>query len=78
LQGYLGHHLYAKEIDSTVKPLTTLERDLVQTFPPSSKGLSETNVGKEIYTLTSNGYDLADRTERKHLDDYLENEGNVE
>jgi len=36
-QGYPGHHLDAKELDSTIRPLTTLERALVQTFPPNFK-----------------------------------------
>jgi len=36
-QGYPGHHLDAKELDSSIRALTTLERALVQTFPPNFK-----------------------------------------
>lgn len=36
-QGYPGHHLDAKELDGTIRALTTLERALVQTFPPNFK-----------------------------------------
>jgi len=36
-QGYPGHHLDAKELDGTIRALTTLERALIQTFPPNFK-----------------------------------------
>ena len=36
-QGYPGHHLDAKELDSSIRALTTLERALIQTFPPNFK-----------------------------------------
>jgi len=36
-QGYPGHHLDAKVLDGTIRALTTLERALIQTFPPNYK-----------------------------------------
>jgi len=35
--GYLGHPNDAKELDGSIRPMTTLERALVQTFPPNFK-----------------------------------------
>ncbi|MDR3348103.1 MAG: DNA cytosine methyltransferase [Acidaminococcales bacterium] len=35
--GYPGHSNDAKEIDSSIRALTTLERALIQTFPPNYK-----------------------------------------
>ena len=35
--GYPGHANDAKELDDSIRPMTTLERALVQTFPPNFK-----------------------------------------
>jgi len=44
-KGYPGHHLDAKKLDGTIRPLTTLERSLIQTFPPDFKWLgSKTDI----------------------------------
>jgi DNA (cytosine-5)-methyltransferase 1 len=35
--GYPGHHKDAKKLDNSIRALTTLERALIQTFPPNFK-----------------------------------------